>query len=386
MHNNIIIRIQRYKQNNQEYISGLFLFKTISALSEVLVYKQSEDGYQRLPNRTHYLKIKNYILKNQESFKFPTSIILGTDKDKIEKLIKKDSCGEYIEIDSDFNKKVFRIVDGQHRIEGIREAALEKPSLNDLLLNAIILISPSGYKSVELEAFIDINSTAKRISTDLATLARFDYEIKEKRISAPNPIKHIATKTAFHLKEDNPQSLWGSAIKFDIHSEISLGIVGVTLFRESIESIVSVYLEKKFTDGANKLESELIAYYDDVASQIAIEIEDVWNNIIRKKWSECFSESIAKNEVGELKTIFYSNEYYIQKTLGVKVLNGLYGEILKQIGINDQSKIAFKELIQNSKVMSRDWRKGGPFSGLSSESGFARIRKMIKNEVEKPMY
>jgi DGQHR domain-containing protein len=386
MPNNIIIRIERYKQNSQEYISGVFLFKTVSALSKVLVYKQDEDGYQRQPNRTHYLKIKNYILKNLETFKFPTSIILGTDKAKIDTLIKKDACGEYIEIDMNFNEKVFRIVDGQHRIEGIREAAKEKPSLNDLLLNAIILVSPLGHKSVELEAFIDINSTAKRISTDLATLARFDYEIKEKRISEPNPIKHIATKTAFYLKEDDPLSVWSSAVKFDIHSEISLGIVGVTLFRESIEPIVSVYLETKFIDRGNKNESELITYYDDVARQIAVDINEVWNNIIRKKWSECFSESIAKNEVGELKTIFYSNEYYIQKTLGVKVLNILYSEILKQTGITEQSKSTFQDLIQNSKVMSRDWRKGGPFSGLSSESGFAGIRKMIKNEIEKPNY
>lgn len=386
MPNNIIVRIQRYKQNNQEYISGIFLFKTVSALSEVLVYQQSEDGYQRQPNRTHYLKIKNYILKNSETYKFPTSIILGADKAKIENFIKKDSCGEYIEIDTSFNEKVFRIVDGQHRIEGIREAAKERPALNDLLLNAIILISPTGHKSIELEAFIDINSTAKRISTDLATLARFDYEIKENRISEPNPIKHIATKTAFHLKEDNASSVWSSAIKFDIHSEISLGIVGVTLFRESIEPIVSVYLDTKYTDKGNKNEAELISYYDDVARQISLDIDDVWNNIISKKWSECFSESIAKNEVGELKTTFYSNEYYIQKTLGVKVLNGLYSEILKQTGITQQSKDTFKDLIQNSRVMSRDWRKGGPFSGLSSESGFARIRKMIKNEIEKPIY
>lgn len=386
MSNNITIRIQRYQQNNQEYISCVFLFKTVSALSEVLVYKQDEDGYQRQPNRTHYLKIKNYILKNFESFKFPTSIILGTDKVKIEKFIKKDSCGEYLDIDISLGEKVFRIVDGQHRIEGIREAAKEKPALNDLLLNAIILISPSGHKSVELEAFIDINSTAKRISTDLATLARFDYEIKEKRISEPNPIKHIATKTAFHLKEDYPLSVWSSAVKFDIHSEISLGIVGVTLFRESIEPIVSVYLEKKFIDRGNKNESELISYYDDCARQVAAEIDDVWNNIIRKKWSECFLESIAKSEVGELKTIFYSNEYYIQKTLGVKVLNGLYSEIIKQNGITEQSKNIFKDLIQKSKVMSRDWKKGGPFSGLSSESGFSKIRKMIKNEIEKPIY
>jgi len=386
MPNNITIRIQRYKQNDQEYISGIFFFKTVSALSEVLIYKKDEDGYQREPNRTHYLKIKNYVLNNLETFKFPTSIILGADKANIERFIKEDSCGEYLEFDMSFNDKVFRVVDGQHRIKGIKEAAKEVPLLYDLLLNAIILLSPLGHKSVELEAFIDINSTAKRISTDLATLARFDYEIKEKRISEPNPIKHIATKTAFHLKEDNPLSVWSSAIKFDIHTEISLGIVGVTLFRESIEPIVSVYLDKKYTDEGNKNESDLISFYDEVAREIAVDIDEVWNNTISKKWSECFSKSIAKNEVGELKTIYYSNEYYIQKTLGAKVLNGLYGEILKQTGITEQSKNNFKNLIQNSKVMSRDWRKGGPFSGLSSESGFARIRKMIKNEIEKPVY
>lgn len=384
MQNNITIRIQRYSQNNQEYISGVFPFKVLSKLSEVLVYKQDEDGYQRLPNKTHYLKIKNYILKNFETFKLPTSIILGSDKSKIENVLKKDSCGEYIEISSNYNEKLFRIVDGQHRIEGIREAAKEKDSLNEILINVIILLSPIGYKSVELEAFIDINSTAKRISTDLATLARFDYEIKEKRVSL-NPIKHIATKTAFHLKEDSQLSVWNYAIKFDIHSEISLGIVGVTLFRESIEPIVNFYIDNKNFKIGNSKDAELISYYDEIAIEIANDINEIWNDTIRKKWSECFSEAIAKNEVGELKYIYYSNDYYIQKTLGVKVINGLYSEILKQTGVIDSAKLLFKDLIQNSKIMSRDWKKGGPFSGLSSEAGFSKIRKMIKNEIEKPL-
>jgi|GEM_PF-1075018 len=380
--NTVSIRVVRYKQNDQEYITGVFPFFVISALSEVLVYKQDADGYQRQPNKSHYLKIKNYITNNINRFKLPTTIILGTDQHKIDQYIKSDSCGDIFEVDVTNAGKIFRIVDGQHRIEGIRAAAGDHDSLNNFLLNITILVSPEKHRSVELEAFIDINSTAKKISTDLATLARFDYEIRENRItSSSNRLKHISTKTAFHLKENNTNSVWSSAIKFDIHSEISLGIVGVTLFGESIEPIVEQFLNFHNPPVRN---DQLIDYYDSLAKDIAADIDYIWTNIIQKKWRECFSESIAKNEIGELKNIFYSNEYYIQKTLGVKVLNILYAELLKRHGVGDNAKNEFRNLIQNSRIMSKDWRKGGAFSGLSSESGFARIRKMIKNEIERP--
>ncbi|UKB81291.1 DGQHR domain-containing protein [Chryseobacterium sp. MEBOG07] len=384
--NNIIIRVSKYSQNNQEYISGVFPFSIISNTSKVLVYEIDDDGYQRKPNRSHYLKIKNYILKNKNDFKFPTSLILGCDKSEITKLLKYDDCGNYLEFDENFQKKIFRIVDGQHRIEGINEALKDDNSLLDLLFNVVILVSPENKKSVELEAFIDINSTAKRISTDLATLARFDYEIKENSVIENNAPRHIAIKTAYHLKEDFPKSVWNSAIKFDIHSDISLGIVGVTLFRESIDPIISILLESKLKNKSKASNSQIIRDYDFLAKDIANELDKVWNEIIRKKWSECFSESIVKNEAGELKHIYYSNDYYIQKTLGVKVLNGIYSEVLKQYRDNTEAFDAFRKIIMDSKIMSKDWKKGGLFSGLSSESGFYKIRKMIKNEIEKPIY
>ena len=379
----MVFKIIRYKQNNQEYISTVIPFEYVDRNSKVLVYDEDEDGYQRKPNKVHYSKIKKYIIENIENFKLPTSIILGIDKDVVLKMISSDNCGEYLSLDNDSKDEVFRVVDGQHRLSGLREAAKIKSEINDILLNIIILITEENKKSIELEIFNDINSTAKRISTDLSTLAKFKYKIKEENLKFSEINDFIAINTAFNLKELKQNTVWTSGIKFDIHAENTLGIVGVTAFIESIKPIVSQLLEKKYkTNSSENLNgTELIKYCKEVSFNIAHEINEIWYEIIAKKWKTCFEKQFLKDEFGEILEIYYSENYYIQKTIGVKVINILYSEILKELdeeNINDSIEI-FENLIDNCKYNYTFWKKGGILSGLSSESGFSKARSMIKN-------
>lgn len=375
-------KILKYNQNSQEYISTVIPFSVIDKMSKVLVYDIDEDGYQRTPNKLHYSKIKKYIIEKKEDYKFPTSIILGVDKNEIDNYLEADQCGDYLNLNSD--KIIFRIVDGQHRIYGLREASKLNPTVNDLLLNVIILITEENKKITELEVFNDINSTAKRISTDLSILAKFKFKIKDENLRIEDVPEFISINTAYKLKEFKENTVWSSGIKFDIHSEITLGIVGVTSFSESIQQIVTQLLEKKFNFNDNKhlKGKELIDYCEEVSLKIAEEINELWYKIIFKKWKLCFEHKIIKDEFGEIKDTFYNESFYIQKTIGVKVLNVLYSEILKGLESEDidLAKSKFDDLISNSKFTSNFWKKGGILSGLSSESGFSKARAMIREK------
>lgn len=60
----------------------------------------------------------------------------------------------------------FWIVDGQHRMEGLRFAAERDPEINDLEFPVVIMNQPSSYE--EAKQFVIINKTQKGVRTDLA--------------------------------------------------------------------------------------------------------------------------------------------------------------------------------------------------------------------------
>ncbi len=378
------IRIIKFKQNQTDLISLVLPFKLINQLSEVKIYGEP-DGYQRKPNKIHYTKVKNYINSNLNDFKFPTSIILGANGEEFnKKFIKEDSCGLYLDLSSLKNDKIFRIVDGQHRIEGMKLALETNTEINNFQLPVLIILSNDNKKSVELEIFTTINSTAKRISVDLAELAKHSYQIKESQVNENEIIKFISIETAYNLKSRNDNSIWSNAIKFDIHSDITIGIVGVTMFIESIQSIVEKFIDKtkiKSLIKENNMD-ELIKYSQSSASFLADDLDNVWNLIIKSKWKSCFLEEILKNDDNELVKVQYSKNYYIQQTLGVKALNIIYSECIKKYSFGSKAFEEFKKIISESKVTSLDWKRGSRFAGLSSESGFNKVRRIIKNELD----
>ena len=378
------IRITKFSQNQTDLISAVLPFKLINELSEVKIYGKP-DGYQRKPNRIHFTKVKNYITSNLNNFKFPTSIILGVNDNVFSKeLLKEDDCGFYLDFSSNTIDKIFRIVDGQHRIEGLKLVVETNPDINDFLLPVLIILSNEKKKSTELEIFTTINSTAKRISVDLAELAKHSYQIKEGQVNQDEIIKFICIETAYNLKARDDRSIWSNAIKFDIHSEITIGIVGVTMFTESITAIVEKYIDKTLVKSfitGNKMD-DLISYCQQSAATIADDLDNVWNIIIKAKWKNCFTEEIVKNDDNELVKIFYSKNYYIQQTMGVKALNIIYSECIKKYSFGDKAYNEFNKIVQESTVTVSDWKKGSKFAGLSSESGFTKVRKIIKNELQ----
>jgi hypothetical protein len=92
----------------------------------------------------------------------------------------------------------------------------------------------------------------------------------------------------------------------------------------------------------------------------------------------------VKNDESELVKIMYNKDYYIQKGLGIKSLNPIIGDIVKELGLNNQSRNKIQETIFASKVKIDDWKNGGPFSGFNSESGFSKIRQTILNRITLP--
>lgn len=117
----------------------------------------TDRGYQRLLNHGRAKKLADYIVAGQETLDafLPTSIFLATDKD-----IPFNVENNSIEIDIS-RIGPFSVVDGQHRVEGLRMAA-EKDSrvLNfEVPVNIAIKLS----KIAQMCHFLIVNTTQKSV-------------------------------------------------------------------------------------------------------------------------------------------------------------------------------------------------------------------------------
>ena len=117
---------------------------------------KAKAGYQRLLNVARAKKLANYILNGQESHDafLPTSILLATDKD-----IKLDTSNNTIIISEEIWP--FSVVDGQHRLEGLRMAAEQDSGILDFQVPINIAIKLDRIS--QMCHFLIVNTTQKSV-------------------------------------------------------------------------------------------------------------------------------------------------------------------------------------------------------------------------------
>ncbi|QKS72591.1 DGQHR domain-containing protein [Paenalkalicoccus suaedae] len=364
---------QRYNQGIQQYYSVVMDLKTVYDNSKVLIYNQDDYGYQRPLDEKHVKKIKNNIISGNGLF--PTSIILSVNSNEVKEIIS-DVEFEDIAIKNVVSINLqgaskrddycyFRIVDGQHRLEGLAEAAKIKNELWDYKLSIIILVIPNESRVIELDVFNDINSTPKKLKTDLVILAKQKYILLgQKDIQSKEDMEeYLAIKIAHILNEEIKGSVWENAIKFEKEINSQIGIIGIAAYKKAILPLV----KKIIHDEGGKVIS--IQNLDDKALDLADYFNQAWQKVY-EKWESCFKVQSIIIE-SEKYDFYYDNSYYLQKTTGVNAVFQL---------LNQSENIEeFEKIINKSPLTEEDWLKGGKLSGLTSGSGFKKAVMFIKN-------
>jgi DGQHR domain-containing protein len=375
----------KYTQSNYPLISTVLPFKVINSTSRTLIYGIDEGGYQRKQDERHFQNIRRYI--ETENFVFPNSIILAIDEEELKSILsdEKDDF-TYLNINKNTGY-LFRVVDGQHRLLGIENAIQNNQKLEEIMLQVSIIITPKNKRSIEMEIFSNINSKAKRLKTDLIELAKYDFRILEDRIGTKELNSHIAINTAFQLNENISEinNVWQNAIKIDIHSDNKIGIIGVTAFIQSIQGIVSSYINVHNSEIKLMEDRELIDFSKKASVEISNFIIASWN-VVKEKWPKAFLNPYKTLDIdSQYKSIIYDPNFYMQKTLGCKSINYLISDLLKEKHQNlfNTSVINdFTRVINQCKLDVYDWKIGKTLSGISSESGFRKVTRILKNEEE----
>lgn len=302
-------------------------------------------GYQRQVTPRHVQSIVTYIENND--FYFPTSIICSCDESYNDKL------------------KLY-VVDGQHRIEAFKEIKKMNTdvyaSIKDYQLSVIVLENPS--LSLEVDTFITINKTAKKVDTSLALLLKnmLNRERKNDKDITTAKKEYIAVELAIDINEEN-NPLWANKIIYEGNPRSANGKISLNSFVRSTRILVD-YLDKyKIINLEWKDEQELNLLKDKVKS-IYLKIWEA----IAKKWPQ----------------LLYDHDYsdnVLQGNIGVAAITKYLVLQLAELNIQE---INVKEFILMSEkwitginVTFEKWLSGGDFAGYSSGSGQNLVAKAL---------
>ncbi|WP_186314344.1 DGQHR domain-containing protein [Bacillus thuringiensis] len=337
------------------YIVTLSVEEIIEQYTIAIYDSSTGKGYQRPPIPAHYRNIGRYL--ESEDPILPSAILAAVD---VGHMNFKDN---HINISGKI-----RIVDGQHRIEGFRYLQKINPAryeeLKSIQFPVIIMETDPNDDHHEVNAFININSKGKKVSTDLAIRLREKNRARKNDFyKDPDSLQeNIATHITLNINNSSSFPYWIGSIKTS--PEESNTIISINAFNNSLRPIITAALKYHKVQGEDDA-SVLIGLLVNL-------ISNAWMTIY-SKWDDCFNK----------QELTFNKVFNIQKGIGVNSLHIILAECIEETHFDiKETQLRFESIINNSSITSESWISGGPFSGHNSLSGFKKVAEEVKRPKE----
>ncbi|MFC2168812.1 DGQHR domain-containing protein [Acidobacteriota bacterium] len=303
-----------------------------------------KQGYQRSPIRSHYTKVGKYLADYKDAL-LPTAILMNS-REKLNFVPENGSESEGV---IEFPKQnSLYIVDGQHRIYGIKYA-MDELGLKEIATYPLpVIIIDQVSKEDEVRHFFLVNSTQKKVRTDLAErllslLARKDprvlKDLKEKERAWK--IRAIKVVDVLSRESDSP---WFGRIKRPNQQSSPDAVASEGSFTTSLKPVLS----NEFV--ANESDEVVIGW-----------LKAYWD-VMKDLMPEVFEEP---------------RKYVIQKTPGMYTLHMIYPYIHYECTKSgDHSKKKIKEILSRDTehfLEGEFWASGGDGAALYNSAGAFRI-------------
>jgi len=321
--------------------------------------EQNPEGYQRNPDSLRYKNFANYIkgqVNSGKSVMIPTSILISSRK-KLN--LKPEPDGQLVS--AVFGPDDFLyVVDGQHRTEGFKYAltVLGLTQVEDFELPFVLI--ECMQRRDEIEQFLSINTTMKKVKVDLANQLIINLDGK-----VPDKQKHaiLATKISNLLAEGVYPSPWRGKLKpANSIGAKAKGIVywnTVLSFHNSLKPIVGAQV----ISGLNE-------------ERVAEQLGKFWS-AVAELMPEAFSSSYKK--------------YLITKNNGFVSLHRVFLPVYSYLRYNKEVKNpqvgdyrAVLASAADGALNSEFWIRGGEgaaqFGG--GFSGFSRLAEQIIDDLK----
>ena len=338
------MKVNKINQIHSEFAgieSSNMTIDDLIRLTEVDIFDpRTFKGYQREINEKHVSKIEKYIIEEFEkgNFLFPSPIICSLRE----------------------NEKMY-IVDGQHRVQSFKNIKYKDNALYDRIkdyeVNIITLIKPSI--KLEVETFITINKTSKKVDTSLALIAKTLYsDFDEREISARK--QYILVEIARKLDSSKDSNFYNN-IAWEGTPRASGKLISLNSFVRAYMPIVN-YLNKKNLIDLNNL-TECIDLCLEVINTIWNSIENKWPQLFKNNWEN----SIIQGTIGSSAIVKFINSYLKEKSVVISDMQSLLEEI----------NIAIKSI--NSSY--ENWLPNGSYARYSSGAGHTIISRILLDSI-----
>lgn len=307
----------------------------------------SFEGYQRQINKEHCQKIVDFLCVD---FFLPTAIICATNEK--------------------FNEDVrLRIVDGQHRVCAFRmlreENKIRYDEIKDKEIPVIVMEQVD--EKVEIDTFITINKTSKKVDTSLAIVLKnkINKYANSDDLSMPRA-EYLAVEVALKLFSDQNCELWFNKILLEGTTKNTPQLITLNAFVKSTRTLINNMVKKKLLVLNWKTKEEINGYVT-ICQEV---IMTIWN-AVAARWSSLFYGDLEKRRI-------------IQGPIGYASINRLINILLSEydcISLEDFKKV-IESKIRSISLDDKNWYPGGYFSGFSSESGYSIIANELLNSIK----
>jgi DGQHR domain-containing protein len=307
------------------------------------------EGYQRKIDPNHVKKIVDFIVKgiSSENFFMPTSI----------------TCARY---NDDSKDTQLRVVDGQHRIFAFKEISQQFPhkydKLKEIEIPVTIMSIDKSDQDIEIDTFITINKTSKRVDTSLALILKNKINALKTNNLDINSLKseYFAVEVAKSLNDDF-NSLWFEKISYEGLPKDDGKLISLNGFVSSLRLLISA-LNRKRIINLNWSETGLNS--EEIAEQLSNFMNRIWFDIY-----DVYSELLIKNE-----------RSIIQGTIGFSAFNHFIKDnLLDGKHTLSEVELEFKNRVSRIRNHTHEWYSGETISRNSSSSGHKYVSTLISS-------
>lgn len=312
-------------------------------------------GYQRPPERSRITRIGKYLIAGEGGGLFPTAVLLAARSP-----LEYDRREGKVRITSD---APLQIVDGQHRLAGLRYAIVEKgaTALGDYSIPFVIMETPD--RITEMKQFLIVNGTAKQVRTDLVNMILTATYADVDRADIPRKdLWKIVVSNVVDRLAKSEESPWYELV--GLPGDVGAGGSKPIRATSFITSLRPVYLWLKEASGlfdtVRSTDDEIDMMYDIVVAY--------WQ-ALKDVVPDAFEEPM---------------DFVIQKTPGVFSLHLLLRRLLGDMyrGRRSFDRETFREFVQDHpEITSPDfWRRqGGRASDFGSMKGFQDLFEILED-------
>lgn len=305
-------------------------------------------GYQRQIDIKHCSKIIEYL---KQDFFMPTAIICATDE----------------EFREDGN---LRIVDGQHRVKAFEMMREEKPERYEEIkrYEIPVIIMAKVDQNTEIDTFITINKTSKKVDTSLALVLKNKmnkYNTSEGLTMSK--AEYLSVELAQKLNDTNDSNnVWYDKILFEGNPKNTTQLISLNAFVKSTRVLLN-YMSKRGLISLDWNSRDEIEVCIGRCYKFVIQI---WS-ILQNKWPDLFNSDLENRRI-------------IQGAIGYTSLNKAIVELLGKLPYEDEDDFInkFEEQIKYMSVESNKWVPGGIYSKYSSGSGYNIVSRELLNAMK----